>query len=32
MKSYIKKIKSANSKDELNAITYDALKALGIFK
>ena len=30
MKSYIKKIKSANSKDELNAITYDALKALGI--
>lgn len=30
MKSYIKKIKSANSKDELNAITYDALKASSI--
>lgn len=30
MKSYVKQIKSANSKEELNAITYNALKTLGI--
>jgi hypothetical protein len=30
MKSYIKQIKSANSKEQLNAITYDALKSMSI--
>ena len=30
MKSYIKQIKSANSKEQLEAITYDALKASNI--
>lgn len=30
MKSYIKQIKSANSKEQLTAITYDALKSMNI--
>ena len=30
MKSYIKQIKSANSKEQLEAITYDAVKASNI--
>ena len=30
MKSYIKQIKSAESKEQLNTITYDALKSMNI--
>ena len=30
MKSYIKQIKTANSKEQLEAITYDALKSMNI--
>lgn len=30
MKSYIKQIKSANSKEQLEAITYDALNSMNI--
>ena len=30
MKSYIKQIKSAESKEQLKAITYDALKSMNI--